>query len=366
MPDPELTRPLHVVGPAAAGSGAPPVLQDDSPHRSPEPAISHVLAPLVPKFSGPLGPGVTVVIAHYGPPAPAQRLVTDLLHQQGLPADQLQVVVSDDCSPEPFPPTPGVSVVRREVNGGFGAAVNSGAVHARHARLLIMNSDVEIAEDFVVELLQQSAAWLPAVVSPFVVDRQGANAWTGRHFPTVRHQVVEWLTPLARWRHLRLLHEAVGHDTRVRRGLTTVVDWAVGCALLLPTRDFLDVGGFDESFFMNCEEIDLQRRLRARGLPTVVLATPRVAHEGGASSDPLRRRSWLVQARLLYAEKWGGLLALRVSLAAASLVNLLWNLVRRAAGREVRPLREARAELSLLIRRPGASSKGAPCRSARL
>lgn len=294
-----------------------------------------------------------MVIPHYGPPAPAQRLVADLLRQRGSAADQLQVIVSDDCSPEAFPATPGVTVVRREVNGGFGAAVNSGVVHARHRRLLVMNSDVEIGEDFVIELLQQSAPWLPAVVSPFVTDRQGGNAWTGRHFPTVRHQVVEWLTPLARWRHLQLLHEAVGHDTRVRRGLTTVVDWAVGCVLLLPTHDFLDVGGFDESFFMNCEEIDLQRRLRARGLPTVVLATPRVVHEGGASSDPLRRRSWLVEARLRYAEKWGGLLALRVSLAAASLVNLLWNGVRWTAGRDVRPLREARAELALLTRSPG-------------
>lgn len=290
---------------------------------------------------------MTVVIAHHGAPDLTRRLVASL-GRQGLAPEHLQVVVSDDCSPEPFPAMPGVTVVRRQTNGGFGAAVNFGAARAGHRRLLVMNSDVEIEDGFLAELLRAAEPWLPAVVSPFVSGSDTTHGWSGRHFPTVRHQVIEWLTPLARWRHLRLLHEAVGHDTRVRQGRTTVTDWAVGCVLLLPTADFRAVGGFDESFFMNCEEIDLQRRLRARGLPTVVLGAPGVVHLGGMSSDPSRRRAWLVASRLRYAEKWGGLRALQVSLRAASLVNLGWNAARRAAGRDVRPLQVARAELALL------------------
>ena len=50
---------------------------------------------------------------------------------------------------------------------------------------------------------------------------------TGRRFPRVRHQVTEWLVPLARWRDTDALHRAVGHDVDARDA-EAVVDWVVG------------------------------------------------------------------------------------------------------------------------------------------
>jgi N-acetylglucosaminyl-diphospho-decaprenol L-rhamnosyltransferase len=121
--------------------------------------------------------------------------------------------------------------------------------------------------------------------------------------------------------------------------------------MLLPTADFRAVGGFDERFFMNAEEVDLQRRLRDRGLASVVLAEPVVVHEGGGSSDPERRRRWLVASRLAYADKWGGRRRLQAALTGATMVNLAWNTGRRLAGRDVQPIRTARHELDLIFDR---------------
>ena len=209
---------------------------------------------------------VSVVVPHYGDPAPTRALLDALLAQGGR--DDLQLIVADDASEPPFPEVDGVEVVRRTSNGGFGSAVNTGAAVARHPLLLVLNSDLEVGPTFLTDLLAAAAPWLPAVVSPRVVDREGRPAWTGRHFPTTRHQTVEWLTPLARLRDRPRLHEAVGHDTEATKA-TTVVDWVIGAALLLPTADFRAVGGFDEQFFMNAEEVDLQRRLQQRGLRAV-------------------------------------------------------------------------------------------------
>lgn len=61
---------------------------------------------------------VTVVIPHYGDPAPTLGLVDRLLTD---PGDALAaVVVSDDASPTPYPEAhdPRLTVVRRERNGG--------------------------------------------------------------------------------------------------------------------------------------------------------------------------------------------------------------------------------------------------------
>jgi len=285
----------------------------------------------------------TLVVAHFGDPEVAMRLVVSascqLIHQ---------VIVVDDCSPIPFPETDGVTVIRREVNGGFGAAVNTGAHAATGDLLMILNSDLEIGPTFVSDFLKASAPFQPAVTGPAVLDRAGHTAYTGRHFPTVGHQTTEWLTPLARFRDRPGLHEAVGHDTRAVPGATVAVDWLVGAALLIPRAAFLEVGGFDESFHMNSEEIDLQRRLRAHGLPSVFVGTVSVVHEGGASSDPALRRRWLVDSRFTYAEKWGGVRRLRTALRAATAVNLAANVARRAAGNSAaRPLVTAREEWSL-------------------
>jgi N-acetylglucosaminyl-diphospho-decaprenol L-rhamnosyltransferase len=288
---------------------------------------------------------VSVVVPHYGAPEPTLALLRALAAQTGDVV--LQVVVVDDCSPVPFPDRPGLHVVRRTANGGFGSAVNSGAAEAVHPLLLVLNSDVTIEPGFVAALLDAAEPWQPAVVSPRVLNARGEDEWVGRHFPTATQQAVEWLTPLARFRHRSELHRLVGHDVQAR-GRTAVVDWVIGAALLIPTAAFREVGGFDERFFMNAEEVDLQRRLLGRGVRSVVLASPSLVHEGGGSSDPLRRREWLVESRLRYADKWGGRRGLQASLTAATVANLAVNGVRRVAGRDLAPVEVAREELGMI------------------
>ncbi len=294
---------------------------------------------------------VSVVIPHYGDPTPTEMLVASL--QSGATAGH-QIIVADDASPEPYPEDPSIIVVRRPVNGGFGSAVNSGAALATGDWLMVLNSDLTISDTFVADWLAAAAPWGEAVTSPRIVDPHEQEAWSGRHFPTIGHQFVEWLIPLAGWRHLRRLHEAVGHDTRATGEATQVVDWVVGAAMLMPTEAFRRVGGFDEDFHMHAEEVDLQRRLREIGVPSVYLGSVTAEHEGGGSSDPERRRRWLVTSRLHYADKWpgdgypGGRRSLVSALAVASMLNLVWNAGRRLLGRDVTPWATFRYELSLL------------------
>lgn len=290
--------------------------------------------------------GITVVVPHHGGPAPTLSTLADLRAQ--VTSRPLQLVVVDDASPEPFPDVDGVTVVRRDTNGGFGSAVNSGVRHADHPLLLVLNSDVTLGETFVEDLVSAATPWMPAVVGPLLRDPAGRHANSARHFPTAGHQVVEWLTPLARHRDRHVLREAVGHDTRAVPGAILPVDWVVGAAMLLPTESFRAVGGFDEGYFMNSEEVDLQRRLRGHGIPSVFLGTVTLTHVGGGSSDPTARRRWLVASRMRYAETWGGRRRLAVALTAATAVNAVVNTGRRIAGRDVDPVATAREELRLI------------------
>lgn len=301
-----------------------------------------------------VGPGVvvSVVIPHYGNPVATQALVTAL--QLQTDPVLLEIIVSDDASPEPYPDDPAITVVCRPANGGFGSAVNSGVQRATGDWLMILNSDLTISDHFIADWLAAATPWGDAVTAPRILSGAGDESWSGRHFPTIGHQFVEWLIPLARWRHLRPLHEAVGHDTRATGEATQVVGWVMGAALLMPTKLFRDVGGFDQAFHMNAEEVDLQRRLRARGIPSVYLGGVTAEHEGGGSSDPQKRRRWLVTSRLRYADKWatdgypGGRRSLIAALTVASVINLVWNTGRRTFRRDVTPWATFRYEMSLL------------------
>lgn len=261
-------------------------------------------------------------------------------------------MVSDDASPEPFThpePDPRLTVVRRQANGGFGANVNTGLDAVATPYALVLNSDAVITGEQIDALVDAAAPFQPAVVSPQVVNADGTPQWSGRHFPTVLHQTVEWLTPLARFRHLPLLHEAVGHDVAAAEAQApTAVDWVMGAVMLLPMAEVRAVGGFDEAYFMNSEEVDLQLRLRKRGVPSIVVPTVRVEHASGGSSDPLRRRAWLVDSRFRYARLHGRPRTLKAALTAATGVNYAVNRVRQARGTDVDAAAVFRAERDLI------------------
>ena len=288
-------------------------------------------------------PFLSVVIPHYGDPAHALTLIDDLRGQ--LPSGEGQIVVVDDCSPQPFPQTTGVTVVRRATNGGFGAAVNAGASIAEGDWLLISNSDLRIPSPALPRLLSAARVLMPAIVGPDSVDLDGRSEYPGRHFPNARQLAVTLALPLqrfsgSRW-HLGLSGRVLPRGSEPRR-----VDWLSGSCLLLPRREFAAVGGFDEGYFMYSEEVDLQRRLAEVGVHAWLLPEIVVTHEGGASSYGIDVGERMMRSRLLYAAKFGGESSLRRTLRAVAVLNLGCRLLLRAAGRPSAPRRAWQREWS--------------------
>lgn len=278
--------------------------------------------------------GVSAVIPHYGALGPTQSLLLSLQTQTGL--EDLQVIVVDDASPVPFPAGKGYDLVTREENGGYGSACNSGAAVARYDWLLFLNSDLQVSPTFISELVAAARPWEPAVVSPAITEPGGPNH-VPRKFPRARYYAIEWLVPLARFERFMWWQGLIGHDVRAVLSEHAVpTDWVVGAAHMMPTTDFRAVGGFDETFHMNCEETDLHRRLKDRGVPSVYLPTVQASHAAGGSSDPQKKNGWLVSSRFRYAEKWGGSRRLYVGLITATWINWAWNLQRQFRGVDVR------------------------------
>ena len=78
----------------------------------------------------------------------------------------------------------------------------------------------------------------------------------------------------------------MGRSIPVDRGADWLtVDYATGAFILCRVSAMHSVGGFDESFFLYCEEEDLARRLRELGWQTLLVPSAVGAHEHSTSSE---------------------------------------------------------------------------------
>jgi len=168
-------------------------------------------------------------------------------------------------------------------NLGFGSAANVGAAATAGPLLLVMNPDAVVepgAVPAMVDALNGDDGL--AVVGPRVENPDGTCYPSARRFPelavAVGHAFVGLVRPDNRFtRRYKMLD--------VDRDVAADVDWVSGTCLLARRSAFDAVGGFDESYFMYVEDVDLCWRLHRAGWRVGYEPRARVVHTVGASSD---------------------------------------------------------------------------------
>jgi GT2 family glycosyltransferase len=201
---------------------------------------------------------------------------------------------------------PDVRLIRAEGNLGFARANNVAATHAKGELLLLLNPDTVVIDGAIDRLVS------------FADSQPQAKIWGGRTLFGDRT-----LNPASCWACMSLWtlfcstlgltvifpnseifnHECYG---RWKRDRVRKVDIVTGCLLLIPTRFWLDIGGFDPKYFMYGEEADLCIRARARGARPMVTPQATIIHYGSAS-DPIQavKRIGVLKAKLtLIRQHW--------------------------------------------------------------
>ena len=191
----------------------------------------------------------------------------------------VEVVVSDNASRDGSVDTVArrwsddarVRIVRNGANLGFGAGCNRGAAQARGDVLLFLNPDCLIEPDAIARLrgfMAPDIGLLGAAI--FGIDGKAEPA-SRRRDPFLRRAATSML--------------GLG-GVNVPEGAVDVqlVDIVSGAAMLLPRAAFDAVGGFDEGYFLHCEDMDLCHRVRDAGLRVACANAVRIVHAKGTSS----------------------------------------------------------------------------------
>lgn len=90
-----------------------------------------------------------------------------------------------------------------------------------------------------------------------------------------------------------------------RSGQPFMVDHPLGAALMIRAETLLQVGSFDDRFFMYCEEIDLCRRIQSAGWDIFCLPQAEIVHWVGQSTQQFRDQMFVAlwRSRFLMFEK---------------------------------------------------------------
>jgi N-acetylglucosaminyl-diphospho-decaprenol L-rhamnosyltransferase len=314
------------------------------PARAPRLALGEVGAEVwshAPEATVPPVQGLAVVIVSHDQSRWLPRCLTTLREHLGdVDAD---VLVVDNGTQDDVGELEEARVLRIE-NRGYGHANNVGLAATDAPWVLFLNPDTEILDGSLSELLDRLDARPDiGIAGVRQVDATGALTPTMRSFPTAARTLGDALG-LERWpsrpgwlgeRELRLDRYEIEFEG----------DWTIG-SFLLVRRETLDaVGGFDESFFLYSEEVDLCLRVREAGWKVLHVPSVTILHHGstGRALDP----------KLASQSAWGQLQYARKHLPAHSRAGLRAALVVRYGIRSLhgdgRRRRAARAATALTL-----------------
>ena len=217
------------------------------------------------EFSPPPLRSLVVSIVSHGHGALVQQLLHDMALLAGGSVARV-VLTLNLPEAEPIAPTQGwpftLDIVRNAQPSGFGANHNQALAGAQEAFVCVLNPDVLLAQGnpfaALVDLAAQPGT---GCTYPVQLNEEGQFQDSERELPT----------PKALWRR------------RVLRQPETAVDWVNAACLVMPQPVWQSLGGFDTSYFMYCEDVDLCLRIRLAGL-ALVRAPVQVVHSGQRAS----------------------------------------------------------------------------------
>ncbi len=154
---------------------------------------------------------------------------------------------------------PTAKIIKNKSNTGFGLANNLGAKVAKGQFLFFLNTDTKLGPNCLRELLKQMVSKKIDLAGPKLLDFNDKDFYRGR----------------------KLTLDIVGNLSWGKK--TTMIE---GCALLIKREVFNYLGGFEPSFFMYSEDLDLCWRAYLLGFKTELVKTAFIKHYGGGSSLP--------------------------------------------------------------------------------
>jgi N-acetylglucosaminyl-diphospho-decaprenol L-rhamnosyltransferase len=193
-------------------------------------------------------------------------LIGDLIRHAGSRLQRL-VVTLNVAEPEPLRAEGApfeVIVLSNDRARGFGANHNRAFAHCETPWFAVLNPDLRFSDDALGRLLAASDS-NDGLVAPLILNADGTGADAARRLPTPLQVAMRRLMP-------------------PQSGADSSFEWLAGMCLVLKSESFRSVDGFDERYFMYCEDTDLCLRMQLAGWRLRHVPGVQVVHDARRAS----------------------------------------------------------------------------------
>jgi N-acetylglucosaminyl-diphospho-decaprenol L-rhamnosyltransferase len=289
-------------------------------------------AAMAPVTDGPAS-GLSVVVVNHDA-GRSLGLFLSTLRAEGVTEVVVVDNASTDGSSDGVESDPSVRVIRTGANLGYGTGVNRGLAVTGAEFVLVSNPDVSVHPG-ALESLRAAFAADPtlAIAGPRILAADGSRYPSARRFPSavtaVGHALLGIVVPGNRF--TRRYRMADLDPTS-----PSPVDWVSGACFMARRRALEELGGFDESYFMYLEDVDLCWRAHRAGWAVAYVPAAVVTHQQGLATGRRPYRMLLAHHRSAFhfassrAEGWRRVTLPGVVLVLAARLLVAW--ARQAVG----------------------------------
>lgn len=202
---------------------------------------------------------------------------------------------------------PTVRMVEMGYNAGFACANNRGFACGSAAYVLVLNPDTVLTPSALLQLVDFADGHPDVgVVAPKLLNPDGSDQLTARSFPSPSVAIFGRRSPFTKW----FPNNRWSSRFLIGRGHPGTepfeVDWVSGACMLVPRRVVVDVGAFDEGFFLFWEDADWCRRIKDSGYTVWCVPQAAVFHDEGGTRGhgwPPRTIRWFHAGAYRYWRK---------------------------------------------------------------
>ncbi|MGK0385784.1 MAG: GT2 family glycosyltransferase [Patiriisocius sp.] len=170
---------------------------------------------------------------------------------------------------------PELTCIENKENVGFSKANNQAVAIARGDYVCILNPDTAVAEDVFIKALQYAESLEDlGALGCYLMDG------TGSFLPESKRNLPRPMVSALKLAGFTKKYYA-NHISENNAGSVAVL---VGAFMLLKRSVYLEVGGFDEDYFMYGEDIDLSYKLEKAGYKNYYLGAAKTLHYKGEST----------------------------------------------------------------------------------